>query len=524
MSGAVRHPNPSTELNATKREWAGLGVVSLPCLLYAMDVTVLNLALPHITADLHATGPQMLWIIDIYGFVLAGLLITMGTLGDRVGRRRLLLIGAAAFGIASLLAATSNSVGMLIAARGLLGAAGATLAPSTLALVRHMFRDSQQRTVAIGVWTASFSIGVAIGPIIGGLLIEEFGWGAAFLIAVPAMLLLLVCGPLLLPECSNPRAPPMDVFGAAQAMTAVLLTIFGLKQVVASGPEWSAVASIAVGVVSGVAFIRRQNRIEHPLLEIRLLRSSSFALPLLAYSLGCFVSIGMWLFYTQYLQLVLGLSALEAGLWTLPSVVGVVMGSALAPAVARRLPVSHAMCGGLFLAAVGLAAIAQIDRHFAVEVLALGRAVVSLGTAVAFIPAINLMMSAVPRERAGEVSAISETGSEFGASFGVAVLGSIGIASYRATFTRDLPTTVGLTHADVQVASETLGGSFIIAARLSEDSAEAVIEVAKSAFHDSLQLVAALGSALFVVLSIVIILLMRLRASHARPDRTSAPA
>src|SRR5216110_616548 len=179
-------------VKATRREWIGLGVIALPCVLYSMDLTVLNLAVPHISADLEPTSSQLLWIVDIYGFVLAGLLITMGTLGDRIGRRRLLLIGAAAFGVASVLAAFSRSAGMLIAARAILGVAGATLAPSTLSLIRNMFVDPKQRTVAIGVWITSYSVGGAIGPPLGGLLLDRYWWGSVFLIGVPVMLLLLV--------------------------------------------------------------------------------------------------------------------------------------------------------------------------------------------------------------------------------------------------------------------------------------------------------------------------------------------
>src|SRR5215216_3791493 len=193
-----RHPM------ATRREWIGLAVIALPCLLYAMDLTVLTLAVPSLTADLHPSATELLWIVDIYGFLVAGCLITMGTLGDRIGRRRLLLTGAAAFGAASVLAAFSTSPEMLIASRAILGIAGATLAPSTLSLIRSMFHNPHQRTVAIGIWIASFSAGAAIGPLVGGVLLERFWWGSVFLLAVPVMALLLAVGPRLLPEHKDP--------------------------------------------------------------------------------------------------------------------------------------------------------------------------------------------------------------------------------------------------------------------------------------------------------------------------------
>src|SRR6188474_2903990 len=190
---------------AGRREWLGLAVIALPCVLYSMDLTVLELAVPRLSADLKPTAAQLLWILDIYGFLVAGSLITMGTLGDRIGRRRLLMIGAAAFGVASVIAAFSTSAEMLIATRALLGLAGATLAPSTLSLIRNMFLDQQQRTVAIGIWISSYSVGAAIGPLVGGILLEHFWWGSVFLIGVPVMVLLLVVGPMLLPEFRDPE-------------------------------------------------------------------------------------------------------------------------------------------------------------------------------------------------------------------------------------------------------------------------------------------------------------------------------
>ena len=220
---------------AGRREWAGLAVIALPCLLATMDLEVLNLAVPALTADLQPSSAQLLWIIDIYGFMVAGSLITMGTLGDRIGRRRLLLIGAAAFGAASVVAAFSTSAEMLIATRALLGVAGATLAPSTLSLIRNMFTDPGQRTVAVAVWATSFSVGAAIGPLLGGVLLEWFWWGSVFLLDVPVMVLLLVVGPVLLPEYKDPGAGRLDLPSAAMSLAAVLLLIYGLKHLALAG-------------------------------------------------------------------------------------------------------------------------------------------------------------------------------------------------------------------------------------------------------------------------------------------------
>ncbi len=260
---------------AGRREWIGLAVLALPCLLYAMDLTVLNLAVPHLSADLRPSSTQLLWIVDIYGFLVAGSLVTMGTLGDRIGRRRLLLIGAAAFGAASLVAAWSTSAEMLIAARALLGLAGATVAPSTLSLIRNMFLDPRQRTVAISVWITSFSVGGAIGPLLGGVLLQWFWWGSVFLLAVPVMALLLVLGPLLLPEFRDPQPGRLDLPSAALSVAAVLAVIYGLKQLAQDGLGWPPALSILAGLAVGVVFVRRQHRLADPLLDLRLFRHPS---------------------------------------------------------------------------------------------------------------------------------------------------------------------------------------------------------------------------------------------------------
>src|SRR5688572_32719345 len=228
-----------TPARAGRREWLGLAVIALPCVLYSMDLTVLNVAVPHLSADLQPSSSQLLWIIDIYGFLVAGFLITMGTLGDRIGRRRLLLIGAVAFGLGSVLAAFSTSAEMLIVARALLGVAGATLAPSTLSLIFNMFHDPQQRTFAIGVWIASYSAGAAIGPLLGGVMLEFFWWGSVFLLGVPVMALILIAGPRLLPESKDPDAGRLDLTSAALSIVAVLAVIYGFKQIAEDGLGWA---------------------------------------------------------------------------------------------------------------------------------------------------------------------------------------------------------------------------------------------------------------------------------------------
>jgi DHA2 family multidrug resistance protein-like MFS transporter len=434
--------NAGAAPRAGRREWIGLAVIALPCLLYSMDLTVLELAVPKLSADLKPTSSQLLWIMDIYGFLLAGCLITMGTLGDRIGRRRLLLIGAAAFGVASVLAAFSRSAEMLIATRALLGIAGATLAPSTLSLIRNMFLDSDQRTFAIGVWATSFSAGAAIGPLAGGFLLEHFWWGSVFLLAVPVMALLLVLGPLLLPEFRDPQAGRLDLTSAALSLAAVLAVIYGLKQVAQDGLGWLPVLSVAAGVAAGAAFARRQRELADPLIDLGLFRAPAFSASLAAFMLSIFVIAGIFLFLAQYLQLVLGLSPLQAGLWTVPSAGGLIAGSMLAPLIVRRVRPAFVMAGGLALSAVGFGMLIQVNAASGLAILVIGSVVFSLGVAPVGTLASDIIVGSAPPERAGAASGISETSAELGGALGIAVLGSVGTAVYRSEVTGAVPADV----------------------------------------------------------------------------------
>ena len=381
---------------AGRREWIGLAVLALACVVYAMDLTVLHLAVPSLSEDLQPTSAQLLWIVDIYGFMVAGALITMGTLGDRIGRRRLLMIGAVAFGLASLLCAFSTSPEMLIASRALLGIAGATIAPSTLSLIRNMFYDAHQRTVAIGVWITAYSLGGAIGPLLGGVLLEFFWWGSVFLLAVPVMALLLVLGPILLPEFKDPDAGRLDISSAALSLVAVLAVVYGLKQIAQDGLGWVAIVSMLVGVVLGVAFVYRQKKLTDPLIDLKLFRVPAFSASLAVYTLGILVLFGAFLFIFQYLQLVAGLSPFRAGLWTLPSFVAFMVGSMLAPAIVRRVPHAYVMAAGLAIAAAGFAVMTQVEVDSGLAVLVTATVIFSLGLA----PLFTLANDLITRDRA----------------------------------------------------------------------------------------------------------------------------
>jgi DHA2 family multidrug resistance protein-like MFS transporter len=512
--------DPGAPPQAGRREWIGLAVISLACVLYVMDLTVLHLAVPQISEDLKPSSSQLLWIIDIYGFMVAGSLITMGTLGDRIGRRRLLMIGAAAFGVTSVLAAFSTSPEMLIATRALLGIAGATLAPSTLSLIRNMFLDPRQRTTAIAVWITSFSVGAAIGPLLGGLVLEFFWWGAAFLLAVPVMGLLLVLGPRLLPEYRDPTAGRPDVPSAALSLLAILSVIFGLKQIAQNGLGWLPAVSILAGVAIAVAFVRRQRRLEDPFIDLRLFRAPGFSASLATYGLGVVIVFGGFLFLPQFLQLVLGLSPLQAGLWTLPWALAFVFGSQLTPRIVRRVRPASVMAAGMALAAVGFAVFTRVDQTSGFPVFLIGSVIFSLGLAPVFTLAIDLIVGVAPPERAGAASAIAETAAEFGGAIGIAVFGSIGIAIYRGTMAGGIP--VGVPAEAAAAARDTLGGAVEIAGHLPDRLGAPLIDAAREAFIQgihvaaSISVVGAIGLAVFVA-----VLLRRVRGSsgaEAQPD------
>jgi MFS transporter, DHA2 family, multidrug resistance protein len=513
--------NAGAAPRAGRREWIGLAVIALPCLLYSMDLTVLELAVPKLSADLKPTSSQLLWIMDIYGFLLAGCLITMGTLGDRIGRRRLLLIGAAAFGVASVLAAFSRSAEMLIATRALLGIAGATLAPSTLSLIRNMFLDSDQRTFAIGVWATSFSAGAAIGPLAGGFLLEHFWWGSVFLLAVPVMALLLVLGPLLLPEFRDPQAGRLDLTSAALSLAAVLAVIYGLKQVAQDGLEWLPVLSVAAGVAAGAAFARRQRELADPLIDLGLFRAPAFSASLAAFMLSIFVIAGIFLFLAQYLQLVLGLSPLQAGLWTVPSAGGLIAGSMLAPLIVRRVRPAFVMAGGLALSAVGFGMLIQVNAASGLAILVIGSVVFSLGVAPVGTLASDIIVGNAPPERAGAASGISETSAELGGALGIAVLGSVGTAVYRSEVTGAVPADVP--PAAAEAARDTLGGAVAAAEELPDPLGAELLDAAREAFTQALQLTAITSAAIVVGVAILAAVVLRDVRKGSGPEGQPEP-
>ncbi|MGW8489076.1 MFS transporter [Streptomyces sp. NPDC055886] len=505
---------PTSPPPAGPREWLGLAVLALPTLLLAMDATVLYLAVPHLSVALRPSGGELLWIADIYGFMIAGFLVTMGTLGDRIGRRKLLMIGAAAFAVASALAAYATSPGMLIAARALLGVAGATLMPSTLALITNMFRDPRQRGTAIGVWATCFSAGVALGPVLGGVLLQTFWWGSVFLLGVPVMLLLLVAAPVLLPEYREPRAGRLDPASVVLSLAAVLPVVYGIKELAAGGPALLPVVLLAAGPVFGVLFVRRQSGLADPLLDVTLFRNRSFSAALGIQLFSITAMGGVYLLITQYTQLVEGLSPLTAGLWLLPAAGALVAASTLTPALARKVPAAYVIGASLAISAVGYLILTQVDGAGGLPVLVAGFVVVYLGISPMFVLGTDLIVGSAPPEKAGSAAAMSETSTELGVSLGVAVLGSVGTAVYRDRMTGAVPAEVPA--PDAGSARESLPDALAVAEGLPDRLHDLLLEPARAAFTDGLNVVSGISALLVAALAVLAVVLL----PRTRPDRS----
>lgn len=405
--------------------WLALGVLSLGVLLIGVDGTVLAVATPTFGRDLGMTATEILWIGDIYSFVLAGLLVTMGSLGDRIGHKKLLLCSATGFALASVAAAFAPTAGALIAARALLGIAGASLAPSTLALIRGLFDKPRERAVAVGIWASVFSAGTALGPVIGGLFLEPFWWGSVFLINVPAVVVLVVGGWLLLPELKNPKPGPWDPIGVVLSLVGILGVVYAAKQGAAHGLHADIIIAALAGVMALILFVRRQLKIPHPLIDVRLFANRAFSGVIAANMLSILGLSGVLFFLSQFFQLVDGYSPLEAGLAELPAALAATMFGVLAGVAVRYWSPRAVLATALALIGAALASLTFISPTTPYLPLGIALFVIGAGLGLAFTVANDLIITSVPPERAGSAAGISETAYELGMALGIALLGSV---------------------------------------------------------------------------------------------------
>ncbi|WP_232788665.1 MFS transporter, partial [Streptomyces odonnellii] len=538
-------PVPATAPRAGRREWTAFVVLLLPLLLVSMDVSVLYFAIPAISRELDPSSTQQLWIFDIYAFALAGLLITMGSLGDRIGRRRLLLIGATAFGVASVGAAYAQSAEMLIAARALLGIGGATLMPSTMALVRNMFRDDAQRSRAIGIWSGAMAGGVALGSVLGGFLLEHFWWGSVFLVNVPAMALLLVLVPLLVPEFRDPAPGRYDLLSVPLSMGAVLPLVYGLKEIAAGGLSTVRVLCVAAGLAGGALFVRRQRGRDDAMISRALFRggaegehgghgrgksrgkgrgrSGVFGSGIVLNTLAAFAMMGSAYYTTQYLQSVLGMNSLEAALWSLAPSLVIGAAAPAGPAIAEKAGRAQVIAAGFLIGAAGFALIASAGTDSLWLVLS-GAAVLGCGIVIVMALVSDMALAAAPAEKAGSAASLLETGQEFGGALGMAVLGSLGTAVYRRDLADSAP--AGLPADALETARETLGGATVVAAQLPGKAGESLLGLAQEAFVHGMRIASAGGALLLIAAAVLAAALLRTapRSTGPRAGASTGPS
>lgn len=491
---ALTDTTTRTRSGAAPNRWWTLAVLILPVLLLAIDTTVLVVAVPSLTASLDATGTEILWIGDIYSIGVSGFLVFMGSLGDRIGRKRLLLIGSAVFGLASVAAALATTAQVLILARLLMGIAGATLMPSTLSIIRNTFLDAGERTRAIAIWSAAWGAGSALGPLLAGFLLEHFWWGSVFLVNVPVMMILLVAGLFILPESRDPDPGPFDVASSLLSMAAILPLVYAIKHTVQAGPDGAGLSALAAGLLAGWLFVRRQRRMPIPMIDIRLFRNPAFSATVLANFIAMFALSGLLYFYSQYLQLARGFTPLTAGLAELPTTVSSILAVLVVGWLLSRLGDGRSIAVGLGLVAIGLVAVSFAEGMPHFLWLALALVPVGLGNGIAGTVTTDAVVSAVPPQKAGAASAISETSVELGSAMGVAVLGSLLNGVYQRALTLPEPVT-GTTLTAVE---DSLARALSVV-----DPASATAEAARAAFNTGMQVTALAAAVCTAVAALV---------------------
>ncbi|ANP53971.1 DHA2 family multidrug resistance protein-like MFS transporter [Streptomyces griseochromogenes] len=487
-------PARAAEVEKRPGRWLALSVLVLAVLLVAVDATVLGLATPYISEDLDPSGTQLLWIGDVYSFVIAGLLVSMGSLGDRIGRKRILLGGATAFGAISVLNAYATTPELMILARALLGVAGATLMPATLALIRNIFHDPRERSLAVGIWGATASAGTAVGPITGGFLLEHFWWGSVFLINLPVMAVLVLVGIRTLPESRNPNPGPWDLISVVLSLIGMIALVYAVKEAATHGFTWPTLATALLGATALYGFVRRQLTMPAPLLDMRLFRRRGFSGAVLADLLTVLGMSGLVFFLSQYLQLVQGRRPFEAGLAELPAAVGAVAAGLVAGRAARRFSVRAVVSGGLAAVGIALAVLTTVGRSTGYPVLGAALLVVGIGAGLSFTVTADVILSSVPKDEAGAASAVSETAYELGAALGIALLGSIVTGVYR-----DFPGPAGTPAG----AHESLGAAVEASASLPPHTAQALLDAARGSFVHGLQLASGAGAAVLLTTALV---------------------
>ncbi|NUW46750.1 MFS transporter [Nonomuraea rhodomycinica] len=483
--------------------WACLAIACLATLLLSLDMTVLHLALPSLTADLGASATQLLWIGDVYGFALAGLLVTMGNVGDRVGRKRLLLVGASAFGAASVLTAYAPTPELLIAARALLGVAGATIMPSTLSIIRNVFTDPGERTSAIGIWSGMSAAGFALGPVVGGLLLDRFWYGSVFLVNVPIMMLVVVGGLVVLPESRDPRPRRIDAPSVVLSSAGIVAVVHAVKQGAHDGAGRPDVwVAGALGLACLAWFGWRQGRLAEPLIDVRLFRRRAFSASIGTTLLAIFTMTAMSLIFAWYFQLVLGWSPLRAGLAGLPGGLSGAVGGFLAGRLIGPLGRNGVVALGLLLNAGAFLYYGSLGQDPSYPLIVVAMVAGGLGIGLAFTVNNDNVLATAPKERAGAAAAVSETSFELGGALGIAVLGTVLTGAYSGSLR--VPDGV-----PAEAARRSLAEALRLAASLPPEQAAALAGAARAAFVEGVRVTGRVTAGLLVVAAVLALVGLR---------------
>ncbi|WP_131741476.1 MFS transporter [Actinomadura roseirufa] len=506
-------------METSTRKWATFAICALLALVPSIDLTALNQAVPHLAADLHPSATQILWIADSYGFALAGLLITMGGVGDRIGHKRLLLTGTALFAAASAATAYAPSAGLLIAARAVLGVAGATLMPSCLSLIRRAFTDPRERTTAVGIFAGVGGLAVGLGPVVGGALLDHFWWGSVFLINVPIMLVALVAGALVLPGARPAATGRMDLLSVPLSIAGVLGLVYAVKEAAAHGVDEPRVPAAALaGAVALAAFAVRQTRVAEPLIDVRLFHRAAFSGSVASNAFAMFALVAQSLIFSLFFQLALGWSPLRAGLAGLPgALAAMVGGAALAPPLISALGRARVVALGMTVSATAFALFLGVGLHTSYPAMIPAMLLSGLGMGMALTVTSDTVLASVPAERSGAASAISETATELGGALGMAILGSVLNAVYRDAL--DVP--AGVPAPAAATARDSLAGAVQVAAGLPGRLSSGLTAAARAAFVDGMH-AALLCSASLAALVAVFALVTLRGVPKVIPDRQAA--